>query len=49
LRRAVEAIAATGYAGYWCVEMLSLPHREWHPDDLAITLLERLRTLVPPQ
>lgn len=45
---AVAAIAATGYRGHWCTEMLSARHYEWHPEDLGRVLLERLRHYVPP-
>ena len=48
LQAAVDAVEATGYTGHWCVEMLSLQHREWHPRELATTLLERMRQYVRP-
>lgn len=49
LAEVIDAIRSTGYAGHWCVEMLSAEHREWRARDLASTLLESLRRFVPPE
>lgn len=46
LNNAINAIRATGYDGYWAVEMTSARHWEWDPQTLASVALARVRGLM---
>jgi sugar phosphate isomerase/epimerase len=46
LGEGIDAIAATGYDGFWAVEMLSAHHWEWLAEDLAAEVFGRAHSLL---